>query len=104
MRVVGLMSGTSYDAVDAAVWDFTLDGELLRAVDHGLVSVPIPADTRADIAAVLPPAATTIEAVCRLDTRLGQLFGSVAAQAIQAAGGADLVASHGQTVYHWVSD
>lgn len=103
MRIVGLMSGTSYDAVDAAVLDFALDGDVLHAVDHGLLSVPIPADIRSGIAAVLPPAQTTIEAVCRLDTGLGQLFGSVAAQAIAATGPADLIASHGQTVYHWVS-
>lgn len=102
--VVGLMSGTSYDAVDAAVLDFALDGDVLRAVDHGLLSMPIPPEVRTDIAAVLPPAPTTIEAVCRLDTRLGQLFGGAAAQAIGRVGGADLVASHGQTVYHWVSE
>jgi anhydro-N-acetylmuramic acid kinase len=104
MRIVGLMSGTSYDAVDAAVLDFELDGDVLRAVDHGVLSIPVPADVRADIAAVLPPARTTMEAVCRLDTRLGQLFGAAAAQAIEATGPADLIASHGQTVYHWVSD
>jgi anhydro-N-acetylmuramic acid kinase len=105
MRVVGLMSGTSYDAVDAAVLDFALDGDVLRAVDHGLLSIPIPPDVRADIAAVLPPAPTTMEAVCRLDTMLGRLFGTAAAQAIRELGGrADLIASHGQTVYHWVSD
>lgn len=103
MRIVGLMSGTSYDAVDAAVLDFVLDGNVLRAVDHGLLSVAIPADVRSDIAAMLPPARTTIEAVCRLDTRLGQLFGEVAARAIHDTGPAELIASHGQTVYHWVS-
>jgi anhydro-N-acetylmuramic acid kinase len=42
--------------------------------------------------------------MCRLDTAIGQLFGEVGALAIResAEGAADLVASHGQTVYHWV--
>lgn len=29
LRVIGLMSGTSYDAIDAAAADLTLDGDTL---------------------------------------------------------------------------
>ena len=67
-------------------------------------SVPIPAPLRARIAAALPPHRTTVDEICRLDTTIGQLFGSVAAGANAAltGGAADLVSSHGQTVYHWV--
>jgi anhydro-N-acetylmuramic acid kinase len=41
--------------------------------------------------------------VCRLDTLLGQGFADAAALGIALTGGADLVVSHGQTVFHWVS-
>lgn len=104
MVVVGVLSGTSYDAVDAAVGEYSLDGPTVALRPLGLHSQEIPADLRARIAACLPPAPTTIEGVCRLDTELGQLFGEAAARAIErfAPGGADLVASHGQTVFHWV--
>ena len=104
MTVIGLISGTSYDAVDAAAARMRLAGDTLFLVPLGLHSVPIPAPLRARIAAALPPHRTTVEEICRLDTTIGQLFGSVAADAnaALAGGAADLVSSHGQTVYHWV--
>jgi anhydro-N-acetylmuramic acid kinase len=104
MTVIGLISGTSYDAVDAAAARMRLEGDTLFLIPLGLHSVPIPAPVRARIAAVLPPNRTTVDEICRLDTTIGQLFGSVAADANTAltGGTADLVSSHGQTVYHWV--
>ncbi|MFD7834193.1 anhydro-N-acetylmuramic acid kinase [Streptomyces sp. NPDC059761] len=108
MRVIGLMSGTSYDAVDAAAADLELSAEdgALHLVPLGMVSEPYPADVREALAAALPPAATTLAEVCRLDTRIGQAFAAVAARADRelCAGRAELVASHGQTVYHWAED
>ncbi|UCM91327.1 anhydro-N-acetylmuramic acid kinase [Streptomyces marincola] len=100
-----MLSGTSLDAVDAAVAEFAFDGHDLVLRPAGLHTEPYPARLREELAACLPPAATTFEQVCRLDTRLGQFFGRVAARANDglARGRADLVASHGQTVYHWVA-
>ncbi|MFC4949847.1 anhydro-N-acetylmuramic acid kinase [Pseudonocardia sp. GCM10023141] len=104
MRVIGLMSGTSYDAVDAAAADLHLDGTTLVLRPLGAIGVPHPADLRDRIAAVLPPAAVTAAALCRLDTEIGQVFAEVAARAVgELCGGrADLVVSHGQTIFHWV--
>jgi anhydro-N-acetylmuramic acid kinase len=104
MTVVGMISGTSYDAIDAAVADLSIDGDTVQLRPRGLHSGAIPDALRARIAACLPPGQTTIEEVCRLDTELGQLFGRVAVDAIGALapGGADLVVSHGQTFFHWV--
>lgn len=104
LTVVGLLSGTSYDAVDAAVCDLRMAGEELLLHPRGLHSAPFPDELRRAVAACLPPARTTVAEVCRLDTELGRFFGRVAAEAVDAAAGgrADLVVSHGQTVYHWV--
>jgi anhydro-N-acetylmuramic acid kinase len=106
LTVVGMISGTSYDAVDAAVGRFSLHGDTVKLTPIGLHPVAIPDALRARIAGCLPPHSTTIEEVCRLDTELGQFFGRVAAEAIAqlAPDGADLVVSHGQTVFHWVQD
>lgn len=103
MKIVGLMSGTSYDGVDVVAAEFTRDGETLTLRPLGHRSLDYPDDLRAEIAALLPPAATTIEAVCRLDNRLGEVFAEAAAAGVELAGGtADAVVSPGQTVFHWV--
>ncbi|MBL3668203.1 anhydro-N-acetylmuramic acid kinase [Streptomyces sp. M2CJ-2] len=104
MRVIGLMSGTSHDAVDAAAADLALEGDSLLLTPLGMVSDPYPEELRAALTAALPPASTTMRDVCRLDTRIGQAFAAVAARADRELcdGRADLVVSHGQTVYHWV--
>ncbi|GGZ63185.1 anhydro-N-acetylmuramic acid kinase [Streptomyces bluensis] len=103
MRVIGLMSGTSYDAIDAAAADLRLDGDTLTLKPLGLVSEPYDDALRKSLAAALPPATTTLAEVCRLDTRIGQAFAAAAlhANGRLCDGRAELVASHGQTVYHW---
>ncbi|MFD7607122.1 anhydro-N-acetylmuramic acid kinase [Streptomyces mirabilis] len=106
MRVIGLMSGTSYDAIDAAAAELTLEGEDLTLRPLGMVSETYDGALREALAAALPPAATTLAEVCRLDTLIGQTFAAAAVRADRelCGGGAELIASHGQTVYHWVED
>ncbi|MDR0417398.1 MAG: anhydro-N-acetylmuramic acid kinase [Propionibacteriaceae bacterium] len=104
MRVLGLISGTSHDGVDAALVEFdalSADGGLSGRL-VGADSVPYPDWLRAELTAALPPEATSLAAVCRLDTAIGQFFATVAAAAVERFGPADLAVSHGQTVYHWV--
>ncbi|MFJ3223439.1 anhydro-N-acetylmuramic acid kinase [Streptomyces sp. NPDC086783] len=106
MRVIGLMSGTSYDAIDAAAADLTLDGDGLTLRPLGLVSERYDDGLRAALERALPPAATGLAEVCALDTRIGRAFAAAAVRANRELcdGAAELVASHGQTVYHWVRD
>ncbi|MFI2361499.1 anhydro-N-acetylmuramic acid kinase [Promicromonospora sp. NPDC019610] len=103
LRVVGLMSGTSHDGVDAAACDLRLVGDTLTLIPLGHLSAPYPAVLRSELVAALPPAGTTAEAVCRLDTGVGQAFADVATRAVAelCGGRADLVVSHGQTLFHW---
>ncbi|MFI1198556.1 anhydro-N-acetylmuramic acid kinase [Streptomyces sp. NPDC020883] len=106
MRVIGLMSGTSYDAVEAAAADLGLDGDSLHLRPLGHLSMPYPDGLRGLIASALPPAATTVQAICALDTGIGHAFATAAERALHelCADTADFVVSHGQTVYHWVDD
>ncbi|MGW5472016.1 anhydro-N-acetylmuramic acid kinase [Streptomyces chartreusis] len=103
MRVIGLMSGTSYDAIDAGAADLSLDGDSLVLKPLGLVSEAYDETLREALAASLPPGATSMAEVCRLDTRIGQAFAATAVRAVRELcdGRAELIASHGQTVYHW---
>ncbi|PSM39743.1 anhydro-N-acetylmuramic acid kinase [Streptomyces dioscori] len=106
MRVIGLMSGTSYDAIDAAAADLHLDGPDLVLKPLGTVSEAYGPGLREALAAALPPAATTLAEVCRLDTLVGQAFAAAAVRARRelCAGRAELIASHGQTVFHWTDE
>ncbi|NUR89429.1 MAG: anhydro-N-acetylmuramic acid kinase [Nonomuraea sp.] len=99
MRVLGLMSGTSHDGIDSAVVDWSLDGDgVLTGVIEHVGERPYDEALRARIRAALPPARVDMAEVCALDTLIGQAFADVAADVR-----ADLVCSHGQTLYHWVS-
>ncbi|WP_159942909.1 MULTISPECIES: anhydro-N-acetylmuramic acid kinase [unclassified Nocardiopsis] len=104
MIVLGLSSGTSADGIDVAAARLDLDGDLVYLAPLGHRTVPYPDDLRRELRAALPPAATTLEAVCRLDTGIGRAFADAARRADEdlAGGAADLVASHGQTLFHWV--
>lgn len=101
MRVIGLISGTSFDAIEAAAVDFELAGDVLEARLVATSSRPYESQLRSRIAAALPPAQTTLAEVCELDTLIGQAFAEAAAT-LELDSPAELVCSHGQTVFHWV--
>ena len=105
MRVIGMISGTSFDAIEAVAMNLSLQDRLIMAELLGHVSVAYAPALRHDIEAVLPPGSTTVEQLCQLDTSIGQSFADVAAQLGEQyfAGTPDVVCSHGQTVFHWVN-
>ncbi|NRQ32242.1 anhydro-N-acetylmuramic acid kinase [Nonomuraea sp. NN258] len=100
MRVLGLISGTSHDGIDSAVVDWSLDGGVLTGRLEHAGERPYEPGLRARIAAALPPGRVDLGEVCALDTLIGQAF----AEAALAAPEADLICSHGQTLFHWVED
>ena len=111
MRILGMISGTSHDAIDVAIVDFTgsSDGGLTGLIEHS-ASVPYEAALRGRLIAALPPAPIGLAVACELDTRIGQAFAAAAANAIAvhaalpASGPVDAICTHGQTVFHWVED
>jgi anhydro-N-acetylmuramic acid kinase len=103
VRVLGLSSGTSHDGIDAALVEFAPDGETLHARLLHYSTTPYPAALREDIRAALPPHRVGLDAVCRLDTRIGQAFAGAAAAVFDGVE-ADLICSHGQTLYHWADE
>ncbi|WP_036199747.1 anhydro-N-acetylmuramic acid kinase [Meiothermus ruber] len=96
MRVLGLMSGTSVDAVDLGLAELAgrppkLDWRVLRHKE-----APFPAELRAQIIRTLKSQTTTRE-LALLHHALGRFYAEVATD---FKGQVDLVASHGQTVWH----
>ena len=100
--VVGLMSGTSLDGVDAAVVRVEGSGAGLAVEALSFVSEPYDDALRSALAACVEVDTSDVRLVSQLHARLGERFAEVARHALDAAGGAapDLVGSHGQTVQH----
>jgi anhydro-N-acetylmuramic acid kinase len=94
--VIGLMSGTSMDGLDAAVATFEWDGDAIAMTPLAHLERPWPDAVRARLHAALGP--TTAAELCALDQLVGQRSAEVAGE----LGPADLIVSHGQTVHHWV--
>src|SRR6266566_2103088 len=104
MIVVGLMSGTSVDGVDAAVVDVNEHGDALQVHLLDYVGSPIDESLRQRIHTLFDPVQSRIDEVCEVNVLLGEAFADAAALAIrQARVRADLIASHGQTVWHQVA-
>jgi anhydro-N-acetylmuramic acid kinase len=107
VRVIGLMSGTSADGVDAALveWPKGVRERPLRLLAFRQDPFPIELQRRIhDLAAGRVAAADALAELAGLDVELGERFAASAAALAQEAGVAlaeiDAIASHGQTVAH----
>lgn len=102
--VVGLMSGTSMDAVDAALVHVRPDcpGRQVKLLAFTETKIGESLRERLQMAASGIP--MPVSEICQLDVEVGELFAEAALSAIREAKltteSVDLIASHGQTVCH----
>jgi anhydro-N-acetylmuramic acid kinase len=113
LRVVGVMSGTSGDGIDVAVTEITptsAGGGLEASAATppsvellGSVTVPFAPVTRQLIFKLFSQD-VTLKEICDANFTLGAAFGDAVMTALTelqiAPSSVDLVASHGQTIYH----
>lgn len=98
---IGLISGTSMDAIDAVLLEIGDKGCRLRETH----SQPISREALTDLRSIVDhPDHVSLDRLGQLDTRLGRDF-AAAAKAVLAAGGRDpkdirAIGSHGQTIFH----
>ena len=102
--VVGLISGTSADGVDAALVEITGTGLGARFKLIAGLTRPLEAADRDELFRLFDPSTGTVDRLCRFNFRLGELFADAALAVIAAAHlepkRVDLIGSAGQTVWH----
>lgn len=96
LRVVGLMSGTSLDGIDAALCEIEGHGERVRVRLVDFETIAYSRQQRDAIHALLSGDA---RALCQGNFQLGAWLAD-AALAVAGSGAIDLVGSHGQTIWH----
>ncbi len=102
MLVVGLMSGTSGDGVDAALVEITGRGRTLKAKTLAAHTIAYPRSLQQRILSA--SVSGTVAEVCHLNVLLGEWFAKAALRVIKQAkrqpGKVALIGSHGQTLHH----
>ncbi len=126
-RVVGMMSGTSVDGVDAALVEIMDAGHSMEeghsmerahsedghAVESGgplrvrllaFENRPYPEAVREQIFSLFRPETSTVDRIGYMNFLLGELYAQSALSVIRKAGltpeDVDLIGSHGQTIWH----
>ena len=102
MYVIGLMSGTSADGVDAALADIRGTGHELKIKLKAFRTLPYPTVFRERLVQAMTSG--MVEEVCHLNAALGEWFARAALKVLKAAGVSPrrvaLIGSHGQTLHH----
>ena len=100
--VVGLMSGTSADGIDAALTRITGHGLETKVEPLGFYFLPFDQATRQAILNICGGESGGTREVCLLGTHLGRLYARAVRELLKSTGTEqiDLIGCHGQTVYH----
>ena len=99
-KVIGLMSGTSCDSIDAGLCEVYPDMsvKLIQGINHAYpehIQAKIFSAFRGDI---------SIKELCQLNFAVGKCFADAANVLISEFGKPDFISSHGQTIYHYPFD
>lgn len=99
LAVLGLMTGTSLDGIDAVLVRLELRAGRFDWRIDGRESRPYPDDLRGRLAAALRPESSDVVLLTELHAEVGHAYAELVAS-VQARAPVDLVALSGQTVYH----
>lgn len=102
--VIGLMSGTSVDGIDAAVVEITGHGLETTVNLIAFETFPFPPDVPQRILALCQPDTSRVDDICEMNFHIGHLFAEAVKHTLQKNGmfarDIDLIGSHGQTIHH----
>ena len=102
--VIGLMSGTSADGIDAVLTRITGSGLEIGVEEQEFLFLPFPEEVHDRIIEIAGGNYGGAEEVCKLANYLGQQYAKACVMLCEKAGidknDVDLVGNHGQTVWH----
>lgn len=103
-HVVGMMSGTSVDGVDAALVEISGTDSEPKVKLLAFENKPYPPQVREKIFSLFMPANATVDKVGYMNFLLGEIYAKSALSVIEKAGmkpeEIDVIGSHGQTIWH----
>ncbi len=102
--IAGVMSGTSLDGLDVALCRVTGSGPSMKLDIERFATFPYAEADRERLLMACSPETSNVAEICALNKWFGVYIGNSVLRAMEEAGipmeTLDLVASHGQTVYH----
>ncbi len=106
MNIIGLISGTSLDGIDAVVVEIPDNTNDISSSLNVLAfaTYPYPDGLRERLLDISTPGSGSVDRICHLNAYLGELFARAACQITEEAGltmeQIDAIGSHGQTIHH----
>lgn len=101
--IIGLMSGTSCDGIDTALCCIKGSGKATQVNVHAFQTYPYSQELKERLFKGFSNQAT-VQEVCRLNFEVGEAFATAVLTLLQEIkkplSSVDLIASHGQTLYH----
>lgn len=107
-NIIGLMSGTSVDGIDAAIVEITGHGleTTLRLI--AFETLAFPPDVPERILNLCQPDTGRVDDICEMNFYIGHLFAAAVRHILQRSGmdasDIHLIGSHGQTIHHLPKD
>jgi anhydro-N-acetylmuramic acid kinase len=102
--IVGLMSGTSLDGLDIAVCKIAGSGTHTKLNVTHYTTVPYTEDFKTSIRKIFSIRAVDLEAVTLLNAHIARVHATMVLSALESwklsTSSIDVIASHGQTIYH----
>ena len=103
-RIIGLMSGTSMDGLDIAMCTITGSGTQTKVVLEQFMTMPYGAEFKEKLLTVFCKETISLEQLCVLHPWIGKVHAKCVNEALLhwkiKSNEVDLIASHGQTVFH----
>ena len=106
--IIGLMSGTSVDGIDAAIVEITGHGLEIEVDLLAFETFPFPTGVPQRILALCHPNTGRVDDICEMNFYIGHLFAEAVKYILQKSGmhanDIALIGSHGQTIHHLPKD